>query len=125
MGTSDGNNHLIKPSEYLKSISDKRSSGSSGRWVHNQMVFDTTTKIIHILLECLYWLIVQIEWIESSKIKIEKKETKIISWKVIVILVIVDNWSSNGIENYNKVQMENTHIAEESSVFLKTAQKMD
>lgn len=33
-GTSDGNNHLIKPSEYLKSISDKRSSGSSGRWVN-------------------------------------------------------------------------------------------
>lgn len=32
-GSSDGNNHLIKPSEYLKSISDKRSSGSSGRWV--------------------------------------------------------------------------------------------
>lgn len=30
-GSSDGSNHLIKPSEYLKSISDKRSSGSSGR----------------------------------------------------------------------------------------------
>lgn len=30
-GTSDGSNHLIKPSEYLKSISDKRSSASSAR----------------------------------------------------------------------------------------------
>lgn len=32
-GSSDGSNHLIKPSEYLKSISDKRSSvcSSSGR----------------------------------------------------------------------------------------------
>lgn len=30
-GSSDGNNHLIKPSEYLKSISDKRSSSSSTR----------------------------------------------------------------------------------------------
>lgn len=31
-GTSlDGANHLIKPSEYLKSISDKRSGASSGR----------------------------------------------------------------------------------------------
>lgn len=28
---SDGQNHLIKPSEYLKSISDKRSSISSAR----------------------------------------------------------------------------------------------
>ncbi|KAJ6637779.1 Espin [Pseudolycoriella hygida] len=27
----DGSNHLIKPSEYLRSISDKRSAGSSGR----------------------------------------------------------------------------------------------
>lgn len=34
-GSSDGSNHLIKPSEYLKSISDKRSSGSSGRYVIN------------------------------------------------------------------------------------------
>lgn len=30
-GSSDGSNHLIKPSEYLKSISDKRSSASSAR----------------------------------------------------------------------------------------------
>lgn len=30
-GSSDGSNHLIKPSEYLKSISDKRSSISSAR----------------------------------------------------------------------------------------------
>lgn len=30
-GTTDGSNHLIKPSEYLKSISDKRSSASSAR----------------------------------------------------------------------------------------------
>lgn len=30
-GSPDGSNHLIKPSEYLKSISDKRSTASSGR----------------------------------------------------------------------------------------------
>lgn len=30
-GSTDGSNHLIKPSEYLKSISDKRSSASSAR----------------------------------------------------------------------------------------------
>lgn len=30
-GSLDGSNHLIKPSEYLKSISDKRSSISSAR----------------------------------------------------------------------------------------------
>ncbi|XP_031629499.1 homeobox protein 5 isoform X3 [Contarinia nasturtii] len=30
-GSPDGSNHLIKPSEYLKSISDKRSSASSAR----------------------------------------------------------------------------------------------
>lgn len=30
-GSSDGSNHLIKPSEYLKSISDKRSTASSAR----------------------------------------------------------------------------------------------
>lgn len=30
-GSMDGSNHLIKPSEYLKSISDKRSSASSAR----------------------------------------------------------------------------------------------
>lgn len=30
-GSTDGSNHLIKPSEYLKSISDKRSSPSSAR----------------------------------------------------------------------------------------------
>lgn len=30
-GALDGSNHLIKPSEYLKSISDKRSSASSAR----------------------------------------------------------------------------------------------
>lgn len=32
-GTSDGANHLIKPSEYLKSIIDKRSSASSVRYL--------------------------------------------------------------------------------------------
>lgn len=30
-GSPDGSNHLIKPSEYLKSISDKRSTASSAR----------------------------------------------------------------------------------------------
>ncbi|GAB0094028.1 uncharacterized protein DMENIID0001_092390 [Sergentomyia squamirostris] len=34
----DGSNHLIKPSEYLKSISDKRSSASSASLVHNTCI---------------------------------------------------------------------------------------
>lgn len=33
--SKDGVAHLIKPSEYLKSISDKRSCASSARWVHD------------------------------------------------------------------------------------------
>lgn len=32
-GSADGSNHLIKPSEYLKSISDKRSNAGSQRLV--------------------------------------------------------------------------------------------
>ena len=44
-GSANGSNHLIKPSEYLKSISDKKSNAGSTRLVCNSVQSDSYTKI--------------------------------------------------------------------------------
>ncbi|XP_061497221.1 uncharacterized protein LOC4576088 isoform X1 [Anopheles gambiae] len=45
-GTSDGSNHLIKPSEYLKSISDKKSNAGSQRSSDTEEYMPLNTALI-------------------------------------------------------------------------------